>query len=148
MAACPLCDQIMDATHPRRIATLPETIVMLGENQGCRAWCVAVLKDHVEHLADLSLESQSRIFADVARVAAAIRAVIGPTRINYECLGNQVGHIHWHIIPRHGDDPTPREPVWDWPAAQLRGTMTDADRHALAMSLRGALTRQLPSHTA
>jgi diadenosine tetraphosphate (Ap4A) HIT family hydrolase len=32
--------------------------------------------------------------------------------MNYELLGNQVPHIHWHLIPRLADDPEPRWPVW------------------------------------
>ena len=32
--------------------------------------------------------------------------------MNYELLGNQIAHIHWHLIPRPADDPAPRQPVW------------------------------------
>jgi len=32
--------------------------------------------------------------------------------MNYELLGNQIAHIHWHLIPRRADDPAPRQPVW------------------------------------
>ena len=42
-------------------------------------------------------------------MAAAIRAVFDPKRINYECLGNIQPHVHWHLIPRYeGDHPDPR----------------------------------------
>src|SRR6266508_3364137 len=30
----------------------------------------------------------------------------------YDLLGNQVPHVHWHVIPRLTDDPSPREAVW------------------------------------
>lgn len=33
-------------------------------------------------------------------------------KINYELLGNQLPHIHWHLIPRLSQDPAPLEPVW------------------------------------
>jgi diadenosine tetraphosphate (Ap4A) HIT family hydrolase len=140
---CELCARVAQARageHPYFITELPETEVILGDNQGCAGWCVAILREHQEHMAELSVERQGRIFEDVARVASAIRAVVGPVRINYECLGNQVPHIHWHLIPRHKDDPTPRLPVWGWPAEQLRGTMTDSQRQALALKIREALT--------
>ncbi|MDH5429831.1 MAG: hypothetical protein OEY57_16840, partial [Nitrospirota bacterium] len=29
-----------------------------------------------------------------------------------ELLGNQVPHMHWHVIPRLGSDPDPFLPVW------------------------------------
>jgi len=139
---CELCTRITQAragTHPLFIAELSETLAVLCDNQGSPGWCILLLKDHHEHLADLPIPRQTRIFEDVARTASAVRAIFGPLRINYECLGNQAPHIHWHIIPRHADDPTPRGPVWGWPPARLKGTMSDPDRQALAARIRGAL---------
>jgi diadenosine tetraphosphate (Ap4A) HIT family hydrolase len=142
---CPLCE-----TGARRgsgfISELEESVVVLGENQGCPGWCVLVLKDHVEHMAELSIPRQQRVFAEVARVAAAVRAEFatsgkggGPVRINYECLGNQVAHVHWHIIPRHADDPEPTKAVWGWSEERLKGTMTEAERDELVVRLRERL---------
>ncbi len=133
---CPLCHA---HRHPALIAELSETYLILGDNQGCPGWCTAILKDHHEHLAEFSPDRQARIFRDVAAAAAAIRTTLGPLRLNYECLGNVVPHIHWHIIPRHLNDPTPRETVWNWPPARLKGTLTDEDRAALIARLRAAL---------
>lgn len=128
------------------IAALPRTFVVLGSNQGLPGWCVLVLREHREHLAELPREDQAAIFDEVARVAGAIRAVFpnsgaggGPPRINYECLGNQVNHIHWHVIPRHADDPDPRHAVWGIPAEILHGTMSRDDRGALIAKLRESL---------
>jgi diadenosine tetraphosphate (Ap4A) HIT family hydrolase len=133
---CPLCDA---GKRAGVIAELSETWLLLGENQGCPGWCVAVLKEHCEHMAELPVERQLRVFEDVARAAAAVRAVFGPVRVNYECLGNVVPHVHWHVIPRHAGDPTPRETVWGWPAERLHGQMTDGERQELVEKLRGAL---------
>ena len=41
-------------------------------------------------------------------LADAFKAV----KMNYELLGNQLPHIHWHIVPRLSDDPAPRVPPW------------------------------------
>ncbi len=141
---CPLCDvisQIKD--NPSFITELSESYVMLGENQGCPGWCVLILKTHVEHMDEMQTSRQLRLFEDVAIVAGVIRNVFatdgadgGPVRINYECLGNQVGHVHWHLIPRHADDPTPRAAVWGWDAATLRGTLTKEERAELVTILR------------
>lgn len=128
------------------IAALPRTFVVLGSNQGLPGWCVLILREHREHMAELPRKEQLAIFDEVARVAGAIRAVYptsgansAPPRINYECLGNQVGHIHWHVIPRHAGDPDPRNAVWGISAAALRGTMSEGDRGALIARLRSAL---------
>ncbi len=140
--ACPLCErsqQILAGRFPGHVKTLDHTHVVLSENQGCPGWCVLILKNHADHLADLPSAAQTAIFSEVSRVAAAIRAVYGPLRINYECLGNQVAHVHWHVIPRHASDPDPRNPVWGWPADRLRGSLTTDQRDDLARRLAAAL---------
>jgi len=48
-------------------------------------------------------------------------------------------HVHWHVIPRHADDPTPRAAVWGWTAEQMKGSMDAGERRALAEKLRAAL---------
>lgn len=145
---CPLCESVrLGPSHPDHIAELAESWVWLGENQGPRGWCVLVAKEHVEHLDAWAPARQAALFDDVRRVASAIRAAFptsgrdGPPRINYECLGNLVPHVHWHVIPRHADDPRPRETVWTWPSEALRGSLAPADRADLILRLRVALER-------
>jgi diadenosine tetraphosphate (Ap4A) HIT family hydrolase len=121
------------------IAALRESVVILGENQGAKGWCTLVLHEHREHLAELPIARQQALFGEVAQVAGAVRRVFGPIRINYECLGNVVGHVHWHVVPRHGGDLTPRATVWGWTAEQLRGTLSEAERVELAGELRAAI---------
>lgn len=149
--SCPLCAQVELASagkHDRLIAELDETFVFLSERQGCHGWSVLVLKEHAEHLAELSIDRQQRVFADVARVAGAIRSVFatsgagsGPPRINYECLGNQAAHVHWHVIPRHADDPDPRNAIWGWDAKVLAGNMNEQRANELARAIALALNR-------
>lgn len=147
-ADCPLCARLVAPGPLDRIAELDRTVVFLNDQQGCRGWCVCVLKEHVEHMDELPLEVQREVFGEVARVARAVRAVFpvsgaggGPPRINYECLGNVAAHIHWHVIPRHADDPTPRAAVWGWDAAALKGNVSADERRALADALRTALAK-------
>jgi len=139
---CELCHRLVRARSdqdPSLIADLDECSAVLCDNQGSRGWCVLILKRHVEHLDELDVACQQRVFGDVARIGAAIRRVFGPVRLNYECLGNQVPHVHWHIIPRHADDPTPRQTVWGWTPGALQGSMTDDARAILITRLRAAL---------
>lgn len=146
---CPLCDQAALARagrHDRFIAELSETFMLLSDRQGCRGWTVLVLKEHAEHLADLPAQRQARVFADVVRSAAAIRSVFatsgtggGPSRINYECLGNQVAHVHWHLIPRHRDDPDPSNAIWGWSEDRLSGTITGDEQRELIEAIAVAL---------
>jgi diadenosine tetraphosphate (Ap4A) HIT family hydrolase len=140
---CPLCDQLLrrkEPGDPSFVVELRESAVFLSSNQGCPGWCVLVLKEHAEHLAEMPIARQARLFEEVAMVAGAVRAVSHARRVNYECLGNQVAHVHWHVIPRHANDPDPRNPVWGWPSEQLRGSMNEEGRALLIRSLRAALS--------
>ena len=46
-------------------------------------------------------------------VAEAVFNAFQPKKINYELLGNTDHHMHWHIFPRHQDDPLPNRTVWN-----------------------------------
>ena len=71
-ATCPLCERTRDPTAPLRIAALRESVVFLHEHQAYPGWCVVVLNDHAEHLGDLPVARQLRLWEDVAQVAAAV----------------------------------------------------------------------------
>lgn len=147
--ACLLCERVANRkTEAMMIAEFARCFVVLGDNQGCAGWCTLLLKEHVEHLDELSIAAQGEVFDEVSRVARAIRRVFpthgkggGPVRINYECLGNVAPHVHWHVVPRHADDPTPTQTVWGWSAEELRGAMTNAQREALVTRLRVEMAR-------
>jgi diadenosine tetraphosphate (Ap4A) HIT family hydrolase len=140
---CPICKRLSslrDGTDPAMITELEESIVVLADPQGYPGWCILLLKEHAEHLADLQIARQERLFGEVARVAGAIRAVCSPRRLNYECLGNEVAHVHWHIVPRYPGDPQPTGPIWVRPPDERAGAMTAARRAELIGQLRSALT--------
>lgn len=141
-AMCPICDRLRRAAgggEPLFLADLGETVAVLHEHQAYPGWCVLWLKEHVEHLAELPFERQQRVWGEVARVAAAVRRAFDPPpRINYECLGNVVAHVHWHVIPRHADDPSPRSTVWTRPTEELHSGVSAERRAELIERLRTA----------
>ena len=47
-----------------------------------------------------------------------LRETLQPAKINLASLGNQVPHLHWHVIPRFTDDAHFPDPVW---AVRKRG---------------------------
>ena len=118
--ACPACarlERIARGADPEFVATLSECQVVLADEQLYRGYCILFLRDHAEHLADLPFDRQQRVWDDVARVAAAVRKTVDPVRLNYACLGNLTTHVHWHVIPRHADDPEPLRRALANPAA-------------------------------
>jgi diadenosine tetraphosphate (Ap4A) HIT family hydrolase len=138
--ACQRIAQIRAGTNPFFIAELGESFAVLHDHQPYEGWCVLLLKDHAEHLHGLPIERQSRLAADVGRVGAAMVRAFAPNRINYECLGNQLAHIHWHLIPRYGPprDPDPRMTVWVRPAAELQCGVDPKTRDEMILRLQTA----------
>lgn len=142
--ACLACDRlarIAAGKDPDFVVSLPETHVVLADEQVYRGYCILYLRDHLEHLDALPLDRQSRLWDDVARVASAVRRELAPVRLNYACLGNFVTHVHWHVIPRYADDPEPQHPIWVRPLAERRRVLPGPERDALLATLRRALAR-------
>lgn len=89
------------------------TRAYLHEDQFFSGWTVLVLKRHATELFHVSTEERAGMIEEVARVAKVLAGEDRAIKINYEVLGNQVPHIHWHLIPRLKDDPAPLDPVWN-----------------------------------
>lgn len=145
VTTCPACTRLTrvrasPAAEPLFITELRESFVYLHEHQAFPGWCVLVLKDHAEHLHELSALRQSMLWEDVAQVAQAIRRSMAPNRLNYACLGNQLAHVHWHVIPRFvsPQDPAPGKSVWEIPASQVNVGVTSAAAIELIARLRAA----------
>jgi diadenosine tetraphosphate (Ap4A) HIT family hydrolase len=137
--ACERIDAIRRGQNENFIAELSESYAVLADEQFYEGWCVLLLKDHHEHLAQLPAERSVRLWQDVMRIAAAMTRQLRPVRINYECLGNQLHHIHWHIVPRYANDPDPQSPIWLRPPDQRRGNLSPQRRNELIAMLRAGL---------
>jgi diadenosine tetraphosphate (Ap4A) HIT family hydrolase len=60
--------------------------------------------------------------------------------MNVECLGNQMPHLHWQIIPRYKTDPRWTGPIWTTTIEELHeSTLSESDRQSLMSSIREAL---------
>ena len=94
------------------IADFGLTQAYLHDDQFFPGWTVLVLKRHATELFDLTKDERGQLIEEVSEVALALTMAFEPVKINYELLGNQLPHIHWHVIPRLTGDPAPREAVW------------------------------------
>ena len=114
MIAPVVCKACAEEWPPKdhRIADLGLTVACLYDDQFFPGWTVLVFKRHATELFDLTREERSQLIEEVSEVALALAMVFEPVKINYELLGNQLPHIHWHVIPRLVGDPSPREAVW------------------------------------
>lgn len=110
-AACELCERVAGEGE-FFIAELDACRAYLNPDQFFPGWVFVVLRRHATELYELSTVERARLIEDVNRMAHALARVYQPVKMNYELLGNQVAHIHWHLIPRLAGDPDPRWPVW------------------------------------
>ena len=101
------------------------TRAYLHDDQFFPGWTVLVLKQHATELFDLSRTDRSHLIEEVSAVASVLAREWQAVKINYELLGNQLPHIHWHVIPRLPQDPAPLEPVWRIAHEPLRMTPDD-----------------------
>ncbi|MGZ9146223.1 MAG: HIT family protein [Nitrospira sp.] len=109
-------------TWPRQdhfIADLGLSKVYLHDDQFFPGWTVVVFQRHATELFQLAPAERFQLIEEVNRVAEISAKVHQAKKMNYELLGNQLPHIHWHIIPRLVGDPAPLEPVWRVPHSPL-----------------------------
>lgn len=109
--ACKACQ----GNWPREdhfIADLGLSKAYLHEDQFFPGWTVVVFKRHATELFHLAPTERIQLMEEVNLLAKVVAQVYEAKKINYELLGNQLPHIHWHVIPRLATDPAPLEPVW------------------------------------
>jgi diadenosine tetraphosphate (Ap4A) HIT family hydrolase len=108
MNACPLC-------HP-----VSETVlwqdgrcrVILTDEPDYPGFCRVVWREHVKEMTDLTEADRAHFMSVVFRVERVLRESMQPDKINLASLGNQVPHLHWHVIPRFTGDAHFPDPVW------------------------------------
>jgi diadenosine tetraphosphate (Ap4A) HIT family hydrolase len=126
-AGCRACDGQWPPAA-LRIADCGLSVAYLNEDQFFPGWTVLVLKRHATELWQLTAAERAALIEEVARVARALGTAVEAVKLNYELLGNQLPHIHWHLIPRRADDPAPLAPAWTvaHEARRLDAAATDA----------------------
>ncbi|MCL4790872.1 MAG: HIT family protein [Gammaproteobacteria bacterium] len=134
---CPLC----------REAAAPAPTPVLWRDDSCRvvsaadadypAFLRVIWQAHVREMTDLDPASQQHLLRVVLAVERVLRTVLSPDKINLATLGNQVPHLHWHVIPRFADDAHFPDPVW---AERRRaGVAHTVDERRLTSALSSAL---------
>ena len=118
----PPCDAC-SGTWPgpdRLIADLGLSKAYLHDDQFFPGWTVVVFKRHATELFHLAPTERIQLMEEVTRMARVLAITFEATKMNYGLLGNQIPHIHWHLIPRLPNDPAPSEPVWSVPHDRVR----------------------------
>jgi diadenosine tetraphosphate (Ap4A) HIT family hydrolase len=90
----------------------PHSIALLGSWQFFDGYCILVARRHARELFELSKEERRAYLEEMCQLAGVIAYCFQPHKLNYELLGNQVPHLHWHLFPRYRNDPNVLQPVW------------------------------------
>jgi diadenosine tetraphosphate (Ap4A) HIT family hydrolase len=112
---CLFCRKLADlAGLPEHevVWRFPHSVALLGHWQFYRGYCVLVCRQHAVELSGLAEATRRAFLDEMCLLAQAIEVSYLPAKLNYELLGNQVPHLHWHLFPRYADDPDARRPVW------------------------------------
>jgi len=119
------------------IADLGLSKAYLHDDQFFPGWTVVVFQRHATELFHLVTTERIQLMEEVNLVAKVVAQTYEARKINYELLGNQLPHIHWHIIPRLANDPASVEPVWRVPHEHR--PCSDTELQAAIQRLRQAI---------
>ena len=146
---CVFCRRLSgrEALPPGEVVwEFPHSVALLGPWQFYHGYCLLVSRTHATELSRLPDVERRAYLDEMCLLARAVETACRPHKLNYELLGNQVPHLHWHLFPRYADDPARLSPVWlALDAAEqddaLRRIMLTGpiDRHATIERLRQSL---------
>lgn len=106
---------------------------------GYPGFCRVIWRAHVKEMTDLSEDDRNHMMHVVFAVEAVLREQLDPLKINLASLGNLVPHLHWHVIPRHADDPHFPQPIWAGAQRPARADPRLVDTQPLAQALASRL---------
>jgi diadenosine tetraphosphate (Ap4A) HIT family hydrolase len=142
---CAIIARIRAGSFEDLVAELPRSWMLLGDAQYYRGYCVLVAKRHVSELYLMPRGEVHELLDEILAASRSINQVVSPLKLNYECLGNQEPHVHWHIFPRSSRDPMRLQPVWVRAETERKVQLEDSERRSLIADLRAALQRYLPA---
>jgi diadenosine tetraphosphate (Ap4A) HIT family hydrolase len=143
---CAAIDRIKAGEFRDLVAELKESYVILGDAQYYRGYCILFAKVHATELYLMPAEAARTLFDEMRLTAEAIAAVVKPWKMNYECLGNSVPHVHWHLFPRQESesDELRRGPIWLRPESERKVPLGEDERRALVAALRKEIAARFP----
>jgi len=109
MKGCVFC-KILDGEIPSHEVYRDEnTYAFLDVNPVNEGHTLIIPERHAETVTDLEEDEATDLFRTVHCVAKAVDEALNPEGINLlqnngEAAGQEVQHVHFHVIPRHRND--------------------------------------------
>ena len=108
---CPLCDPI----NLPVLWQCDEISVINAQEPDYPGFCRVIWRQHQTEMTQLEPGQRQQLMAIVFAVEQVLVARLQPDKINLASLGNQVAHLHWHVIPRFKHDRHFPDAIWAAP---------------------------------
>jgi diadenosine tetraphosphate (Ap4A) HIT family hydrolase len=105
---CPMCA----GDGGTVVARTPHWRVVLVDDPDYPGFVRVIWNRHVAEMSDLTAPQRAQLLAAVNAAETGLRQVLAPDKVNLASLGNQVPHLHWHVIARFLDDAHFPQPIW------------------------------------
>lgn len=115
MSKCLVCKRIESIKNDNNkyfVKELKTGYVVLCDYQYFYGYTIFISKTHTNELYKLEKPKRELFLKEMAIVAESVIKAFKPKKLNYELLGNSDSHLHWHLIPRYGNDPNPKTAIW------------------------------------
>lgn len=89
----------------REVCCLNKSTVYLFNDQNYKGRCVVAYNKHLTELYQLIPSELHEYMDEVAKVAEVIHKIFNPDKISYAIFGDNVSHIHYHIVPKYKKGP-------------------------------------------
>lgn len=109
---CVFCRIERNESNSSWVLNLEHGSVFLNFNQSFQGRILYIPFNHYESLSDMPREEYVELSFEIEFLASLLKPTLGADLINIAMLGNEVNHIHWHIIPRYRNDGNWGRPPW------------------------------------
>ena len=101
---------LRDDLPATRVYEDERTLAFMDLMPQSRGHTLIIPKERVETIFEISPSSLEAVIATTQRVALAVRAALQPAgvqvmQLNGSAAGQTVPHVHFHVIPRYGEEP-------------------------------------------
>ena len=140
---CSICRRVSlwrEGRNAHFVYEFEHSVLVVGDHQFHRGYCLLLLKEHVRELHELDGEAYLALSRELQAAGRAVAGAFRPWKMNFSCYGNQDPHIHWHLFPRHESDPDRLQHPW-LHAAEFKDHLVD---EATARELAARVRAHLP----
>lgn len=105
MSKCLFCELVANPSQRGQTVFEDGTLlVILDDFPKSIGHTLVILKEHQPDVTSILPEAAAAMGQQVTRVAAAIKNALGAKFIYVASIGEQVQHVHYHLIPRYEKD--------------------------------------------